>query len=204
MKKLMLSLAALAMVCFSGSLTAEAQVYQSGYEFGTGLQFGGQFGGFHGGLPFGNTFSRPREGLPYFAQFPPVYYSHIVRRPYGISPFAAPPGIVPVEMTIPAVMAEPIIIKNPHFSAPLQVPPSVVSPQQPATEPSELLPEMDETGDASIDSSAEANSEASDGNTKSKSDPSVGESDNKSTQRALPLRIKNPFAVERLTQIGIK
>ncbi len=195
MKKLMLSLAAVAMACFSGSPAVEAQVYQSGYEFGTGLQFGG----IHGGFNCGNTFSRPREGLPYFAQYPPVYYSHIVRRPYGISPFAAPPGIVPVEMTIPAVIADPTVIKNPFFDAPAQIlPPTSVPPQPPVTEP---IPEIVEPEDASIDPSADANSDAE---TNTNSDSASDESENKSTRRALPLRIKNPFTAARLTQIERK
>ena len=40
------------------------------------------------------------------------YYDRIVRRPYGISPFAAPPGIAPVELSIPA--HAPMTVKN-HF-----------------------------------------------------------------------------------------
>ncbi len=39
--------------------------------------------------------------LPYFALYPPVYYSQPVARPYGYSPFALPPGVPPVEK-IPA------------------------------------------------------------------------------------------------------
>ncbi len=55
-------------------------------------------------------FERP----PYFALFPPVYYSdQIVRRPMGISPFAVPPGVLPVEMTVPA---EPQHVVNPYFN----------------------------------------------------------------------------------------
>ncbi|MFH1918860.1 MAG: hypothetical protein ABIP48_03090 [Planctomycetota bacterium] len=36
----------------------------------------------------------PDRGIPYFAAHPPVYYSHIVPRPYGYSPYAYLPGIV--------------------------------------------------------------------------------------------------------------
>jgi len=36
----------------------------------------------------------PDRGLPYFAAPPPVYYSHVVPRPYGYSPYAYLPGIV--------------------------------------------------------------------------------------------------------------
>ena len=34
------------------------------------------------------------DGVPYFALFPPVYYSYRVPRTYGYSPFAYPPGIL--------------------------------------------------------------------------------------------------------------
>ena len=83
-----------------------AQSYNQSYQFGVGLNYGGGFpypnlddcnrGGF-----FGNRIGvlRRQESPPYFAQFPPVYYSGIVRRPYGISPYAAPPGIVPTPFT---------------------------------------------------------------------------------------------------------
>jgi len=62
------------------------------------------------GYNFNNSgFERP----PHFALFPPVYYSdQIVRRPMGISPFAATPGVVPVEMNY---QATPGVVKNPYF-----------------------------------------------------------------------------------------
>ncbi len=43
--------------------------------------------------PYGHWSSRTYEieRLPYYAVYPPVYYSHPVSRPYGQSPFAAPP-----------------------------------------------------------------------------------------------------------------
>lgn len=62
---------------------AEAQVglgYGGGYGFGMGLY----------GLM--NT-----EPPPYYALFPPVYYSLPVARPYGYSPFAYPPGTMTPE-----------------------------------------------------------------------------------------------------------
>jgi len=79
---LILAIAAVAMV-FTTSTDASAQSYSNGYAFGTGI---GQ--SFRGGFGGGSRFTAP----PYFAQFPPVYYNGIVRRPYGISPYAAPPG----------------------------------------------------------------------------------------------------------------
>ena len=83
--------------------TSEAQ-FSDGYRFGTGVGFSGG-GGFFGARLI------PREQPPFFAKFPPVYYNGIVRRPYGISPFAAPPGIAPVELSIPPQ----ITIQNPYF-----------------------------------------------------------------------------------------
>ena len=96
------------------SNTSEAQCaggncYGNGYGFGAGVFANG-----------GNGFFIPREQPPYFAQFPPVYYNGIVSRPYGISPFAAPAGIAPVELSVPT----PVTINNPHYLAPVsnQVP----------------------------------------------------------------------------------
>ena len=37
---------------------------------------------------------RANQPIPYYAAHPPVYYSHIVPRPYGYSPYAYVPGIV--------------------------------------------------------------------------------------------------------------
>jgi hypothetical protein len=86
---------------------ASGQEYRSGYQFGAGLNFAGATGWVSNGV---------REQLPYFAQFPPVYYSHILPRPYGISPFAAPPGIMPIEMSIPVSVPPPKVISNPYFN----------------------------------------------------------------------------------------
>jgi len=53
------------------------------------------------------------EKRPYFALNPPVYYSQPVARPYGYSPYALPPGVLPVE---PRVTATPAAITNPFFT----------------------------------------------------------------------------------------
>ncbi len=90
-----------AMATFSA--TSEAQ-YIDGYQFGTGVRGSCGF--------LGRGCFTPREQPPYFAKFPPVYYSHIVRRPYGISPYAAPAGIAPVEMGVPTA----VTIKNPFYA----------------------------------------------------------------------------------------
>ena len=104
--------------------TSSAQTYDNAYRFGSGFAFGVQNAnpGFRHGNQFGFRGFRPLGTIgvlrrvqepPYFAQQPPVYYSGIVRRPYGVSPFAAPPGIVPVEMTVQP--AKPVTINNPYF-----------------------------------------------------------------------------------------
>ncbi len=129
MKKIMmLALAVVSVVAFSKS-DAMAQDYQNSYRFGVGLGYGTQFPYPKTGH-YGNRGVRPLRGLglgfdnlgaivdrvdapPYFAQYPPVYYNGIISRPYGISPYAAPPGIMPVEMTIPMVI--PQAIQNPYY-----------------------------------------------------------------------------------------
>lgn len=107
MKRLLALVAAIAAVTVMTEATASAQGFGNGYQFGAGFNQG--FGNC-GGFGFRAT---PREQPPYFAQFPPVYYSHIVKRPYGISPYAAPPGIAPVEMNY--VAPEPVTVTNPFF-----------------------------------------------------------------------------------------
>jgi hypothetical protein len=122
---LSIAVVAVALCCgmFAGQTQAQsvyAKHLRDGYGFGVGNSYGfrvGQGGGFTipGGSIFGGGFivSNPREDVPYFAKFPPVYYNGIIARPYGISPYAAPPGIMPVEM-MPMPAAEPIVITNPH------------------------------------------------------------------------------------------
>ena len=100
--RILLSLALVLTTMAVFTESSEAQL-ADGYRFGSGV-------GFSRGLFFGPRLV-PREQPPYFAQFPPVYYSGIVRRPYGISPYAAPPGIAPVELSVP----QPVTVKNPFF-----------------------------------------------------------------------------------------
>ena len=54
------------------------------------------------------------ESPPYYAMFPPVYYSQPVARPYGYSPFAYPPGYVtPALQPLP-----PKEVLNPYVPRP--------------------------------------------------------------------------------------
>lgn len=105
MKRLLAVAVAIAAVAMLSESNANAQTYAGGYQFGTGIAASQGFGR--------GCCSQPREQLPYFAKFPPVYYSNIVARPVGISPFAAPPGIQPVEMNY--APAKSVTISNPYF-----------------------------------------------------------------------------------------
>ncbi len=72
----------------------------AGWNSTAKAQWGGGFGcGF--GLPWSAySLSTP----PYFAIFPPVYYSHVTPRPYGFSPFAYPGGYpTPERLSMPSV-----------------------------------------------------------------------------------------------------
>ena len=62
--------------------------------------------------PSYNVYSLDR--IPHFAQFPPVYYSYPVARPYGYSPYAYP-GWVQTPAVNPVHVA-PVIIQNPYAS----------------------------------------------------------------------------------------
>ena len=118
--KLCLSAAVVA-TCFAMCGEANAQNY--GYRFGVGLNYAnnrpllrnrGLRRNFVGGAIIAHPGIAPRAvEPPFFAMYPPVYYDKmIVRRPYGVSPYAAPPGIVPVEMN---VVVPPQVQKNPYF-----------------------------------------------------------------------------------------
>ncbi|MEX0642205.1 MAG: hypothetical protein WD468_05865 [Pirellulales bacterium] len=65
--------------------------------------------GWGGGM--GWLYQSLQYNVPYYAAFPPVYYSYPVPRTYGYSPFAYPPGVMTPEVT---VEAQPLEIINPH------------------------------------------------------------------------------------------
>lgn len=112
MKRLIAIAAALAaiVICSEGTTQAQTQLHRGGFPYpGRSVQQG------FGGANLFGSFQRPREQAPYFAQFPPVYYSHVVKRPYGISPYAAPAGVVPAEFFVPAPVSKPMVVNNPYF-----------------------------------------------------------------------------------------
>jgi hypothetical protein len=115
MKRFIAIAAALAaiLVLSNGQAQAQTLLHPGGFPYpGTNSCGGGGFGAFGGFGALGLQVDR--EQPPYFAKFPPVYYSHAVKRPYGISPFAAPAGVVPVEMSHSMPAVEPVVIENPH------------------------------------------------------------------------------------------
>ncbi len=62
-----------------------------------------------------NRFFNSDRELPYYAEFPPVYYSYPVPRTYGYSPYAYPSSVMTptLEQT-----PEPMTIINPHVEQP--------------------------------------------------------------------------------------
>jgi hypothetical protein len=82
----------------------------------------GAWGGGYGGCgPWGNSYAY-NYGVgylpppPYYAVFPPVYYSpHITMRHYGASPYAWPAGFSPTAF---AIRTEPTMIINQMAPAP--------------------------------------------------------------------------------------
>ena len=99
--KTLLAIAAVALGTFLFASDVQAQTsYTDGYQNGLGFGYG--YRNVHPGCGVHAHFHQRVEQPPYFALYPPVYYnSTIVRRPMGVSPFAAPPGVTPVEMTGP-------------------------------------------------------------------------------------------------------
>ena len=73
------------------------------------------YGGY-GGWGWGwNSPTSYRPAPPYFALYPPVYYSpHITARHYGASPFAWPAGMQPITYVS---NARPAIIMNPNVNS---------------------------------------------------------------------------------------
>jgi len=119
-----LVLGGLAAVIFLVVPAGQVHAQLGGFQFGTGFGWAQQ--------PL--RFTSPREDLPYFAKFPPVYYGDMVRRPYGFSPYALPPGIPPVELAVIEQQMGPRTIINPFFhpARPVRIaPPAPPAPPLP-------------------------------------------------------------------------
>ena len=104
-----------AVLALASALPSTASAYWPYGGFGYG-GFGG-YGGIWNNASFynGGIYASP---LPYYAQFPPVYYSHqITARHYGASPYAWSPGQEPityVPMPDMRSVAMPLMIDNPY------------------------------------------------------------------------------------------
>lgn len=72
-------------------LAASASASKANAQFMSGGGYGLGF------FNYGNT-GRYFERIPYYALYPPVYYSYPVPRTYGYSPFAYPPGVMTPEV----------------------------------------------------------------------------------------------------------
>ncbi len=70
-----------------GVLLVAGSASQASAQFGAGGYGLGFYN--YGGNYYGNNYR-----VPYYAMFPPVYYSYPVPRTYGYSPFAYPPGTI--------------------------------------------------------------------------------------------------------------
>lgn len=70
----------------------------------------GMYGyGFGYGYDVGHLYRVLAQNVPYYAAFPPVYYSAPIPRTYGYSPFAYPPGTMTPELELPVMAAKEII-----------------------------------------------------------------------------------------------
>jgi hypothetical protein len=77
---------------------------------GGGPFYGGYGYGF-GAWDVGRLYGILSRNVPYYAAFPPVYYSVPVPRTYGYSRFAYPPGV----MTPEVEFSQPVTINNPYL-----------------------------------------------------------------------------------------
>lgn len=93
----------LGMVC-SLAIANDAKA-QYGLNGGCGYGYG------YGVYDLGRLYGVLADNVPYYAAFPPVYYSTPVPRTYGYSPFAYPPGLKTPDVV---ENATPVEIINPH------------------------------------------------------------------------------------------
>jgi len=96
-------------VAFSVVETHEVQA-QCGAQGGS---YGYGFGGY--GYDVGQLYRVLSQNVPYYAAFPPVYYSAPVPRTYGYSPFAYPPGTATPDLPSPIIVSKEIL--NPYVPA---------------------------------------------------------------------------------------
>ncbi len=71
--------------------------------------YGGGGYGYGGSCGAGDMYRVLSENVPYFAAFPPVYYSAPMPRTYGYSPFAYPPGTRTPDLPVQGMAAKEIL-----------------------------------------------------------------------------------------------
>lgn len=115
MKRLRQALIAAAILSASAWLASDANAQQF-------CQRGGFYNGWFSG-PLGYASNPYTLGYvptpPYFALHPPVYYSHPVKRSYGLSPFAAPPAVAEPTPE-PLLLANPFVTQEERDSVPVK------------------------------------------------------------------------------------
>ena len=114
-------------------LAASLQASQASAQFGPG--------GY--GLGFYNYNGNDNGGdyrIPYYALYPPVYYSYPVARTYGYSPFAYPPGTI-TPAAAPKVAAIDYVNPFVHQADGNQSTPAPVGKAE-AVDPTASLPKM--------------------------------------------------------------
>ncbi|MCH2115262.1 MAG: hypothetical protein MK171_10180 [Pirellulales bacterium] len=84
-------------LCHTGTAHAQIGLHRDGIVFGA--------------YDVGRLYGVLAQNVPYYAAFPPVYYSAPIPRAYGHVPFAYPPGV-----RTPEILAAPkaMEILNPH------------------------------------------------------------------------------------------
>jgi hypothetical protein len=94
-----------------------------------GAYNGGYYGGYgYGYWDIGRLYGLLADEVPYYAAFPPVYYSVPVARTYGYSPFAYPPGVMTPEVEV----GGPLEVQNPYFEGDATDAEPVPAPQEEA------------------------------------------------------------------------
>jgi hypothetical protein len=89
----------------------------------------GPYGYGFGAWDMGRLYGVMADNVPYFAAFPPVYYSQPVPRTYGYSPFAYPPGVMTpevVETVQPQVIENPYVVPQTTSEGPAMVAPQTI------------------------------------------------------------------------------
>jgi hypothetical protein len=132
---LMVAVVAAVGACGAGRVEA-----QYGYGCAGGYGYG------FGAWDVGRLYSVLSQNVPYYAAFPPVYYSVPVPRTYGYSPFAYPPGVMTPEVVEGAV--EPLSIINPYYEGTSEAS-ATVEGAAPATAPADQTTRVEAQAPAS-------------------------------------------------------